>query len=68
MAAMGGGTTVQVIDQRSGGEPVSVEQSEGPNGERMLRVLIRDEQRRALADGGMDGVMEAAFGVRRRGR
>jgi len=69
MAAMGGGgTTVQIIDQRSGGQPASVEQSQGPNGERLLRVLIRDETNRALADGGMDKVMEGAFGVRRRGR
>lgn len=38
----GGGTVVQIIDQRKGGT-VSQERSRGPSGEEVVRVMIRDE-------------------------
>ncbi|HEV2502329.1 MAG TPA: hypothetical protein VGV39_04605 [Mesorhizobium sp.] len=41
-ANQNGGTVVQIIDQRSGGAPVSTEEGLGPNGERQVRVIIRD--------------------------
>ena len=64
---MGGGSpTVQIIDQRGAGAPaVEVEQTEGPDGERMIRAIIREEQKAGLANGDMDSVMGQRFGVGR---
>lgn len=47
----GGATTVQVFDQRSGGEPVQTERRRGPSGEDLIIMTIRD----ATASGRMDG-------------
>lgn len=41
-ANQNGGTVVQIIDQRRGGAPVTTEEGLGPNGERQVRVMIRD--------------------------
>jgi len=60
-AGLGGGDTiVQIIDQRGSGAPVRTEQSSGPNGERVLRVLIRDAMKKDLASGYFDKDMTLA--------
>lgn len=61
-SAGGGGVNVQVIDQRSSGSPVSVEQ----NGDD-VKILVRDEVRRTFSSGQMDGVMGQQFGLSRVG-
>lgn len=65
-AGSGGGVTVQVIDQRSAGAPVQVEEGSGPDGQRLLRVLIRDEGARAIREGAWDTPFRGAFGLNRR--
>lgn len=62
----GGNTTVQVIDQRSGGEKAEVQETRGADGMRRIRVMIRDEQKAAMSDGSMDSTMSRYYGVRRR--
>lgn len=65
-AGGGGGLTVQVIDQRSAGAPVQVEEGSGPDGQRLLRVLIRDEGARAIREGAWDTPFRGSFGLNRR--
>ena len=62
----GGGTSVQIIDQRSGGERAQVEETRGADGMRRIRVLIRDEIKGAMADGSMDSAMARNYGQKRR--
>lgn len=58
-----GGTVVQIVDQRAAGSPaIEQERSTGPNGEQMLRLLIRDEQAKNIANGRMDSPQRARFG------
>lgn len=64
----GGGNIVQIFDQRSGGEAVQTSESRGPNGERLLRVLIRDEVGQMAGDGAMDRILGSTYGTRRRPR
>jgi hypothetical protein len=61
-------TTVQIIDQRgANAAPAEVQEGRGPNGERQLRVLIRDTMKGLLSDGSMDATMRGNFNVARRG-
>lgn len=62
----GGNTVVQVIDQRSGGERAQVQETQGADGMRRIRVLIRDEVKAMHADGSMDSTMARNYGNRRR--
>lgn len=64
--AAGAGTIVNVIDQRSGGAAPQVSENQGPDGRRMISVLIRDEVRRGMADGSFDRAMTQNFGFGRR--
>lgn len=61
----GGAVSVQVYDMRTGGAPVETQSSEGPDGRRMIRVMIREEMDRALSSGSMDRAMGSNFGIRR---
>lgn len=63
----GGGTTVVVNDMRqaAGSEPVEVQESEGPDGQRMLQIMVRDEVRKQVRNGELDKEMRSAFGVQR---
>ena len=65
-AAGGGGTVVQVIDQRQSGPQVEVERSQGPNGE-VIRMIIRDEVDGMIRSGDMDAAANQAWGVTRKG-
>lgn len=63
----GGGTVVQIVDQRSGGEAPEVQTSMTPDGQEMIRVMIRDAVSSSISSGQMDRVMAANYGLRRRG-
>lgn len=66
-ASGGGGTVVQIIDQRQGGQQVETEESRGPDGRQFIRVLIRDEMKSAISEGAMDRLLSNAYGLKRRG-
>lgn len=65
VAAAGGGTTVQVIDQRGSGAAPQVSQGRGADGRMMIKVLIRDEVRNLVGDGSLDKAMGLSFGLKR---
>ena len=60
---MRGGGNVTIIDQRSNAP--AVETRRQPNGD--ITTIIRDSVKRSVADGGLDGVFGARFGVAPRG-
>lgn len=62
----GGNVMVQVIDQRGGGAPVEVSEASGPGGQRQIQVLVRDEVRRQIAQGGLDRALGNNYGLTRR--
>lgn len=62
----GGGVTINLIDQRRSGE-VDVQEREGPGGSRVLEIMIRDEMKKNLGNGSLDGAMGGAYGLRRTG-
>lgn len=62
-----GGPTVQIIDQRRSGSRPEVSERTGPDGRRVLSVLIRDEMERAVGSGALDRTLAATFGLRRQG-
>jgi hypothetical protein len=39
----GGGTRIQIVDQRQSGAAIRPETQRGPSGETIVRVLVRDE-------------------------
>lgn len=66
MPVGGGGVTVQVIDQRGSGAKAQVTETTGPDGQRMIQVLIRDELNKAFSDGSADQALAANYGIWRR--
>lgn len=57
----GGGTSVQIIDQRRGDAPaIQTERQRGPDGREMVRVIVAED----LARGKYDKVMGGRFGAR----
>ncbi len=63
---LGGDTLVQVIDQRRGDSaPVDVQESRGPNGERMVRMFIRDAVKDDMRGGQFDKDMATTYGAQR---
>lgn len=65
--ATGGGVTVNIIDQRGSGERPQVTESTGPDGRRMIQILIRDSVKTAFSEGSMDTLMGRMYGLRRAG-
>jgi len=65
--AFGSEVVVQVIDQRTNGAKPEVTSKRGPDGRRIVRVLIRDEVNRGIAQGTFDQALGSAFGINRRG-
>jgi len=65
--AFGSEVVVQVIDQRTNGAKPEVSSERGPDGRRIVRVLIRDEVNRGIAQGAFDQTMSSAYGINRRG-
>ena len=46
-------------------EQVSVDQGSGPDGQRIISILVRDEVKRAMRSGEMDNTMANNFGTAR---
>jgi hypothetical protein len=65
--AFGSDVVVQVVDQRSNGARPEVSSERGSDGKRVVRVLIRDEVNRGIAQGAFDQTMASTFGISRRG-
>lgn len=62
-----GGTTVQLIDQRrAGSPPVEAQQGRGRNGERVVKLIVRDEVQSMYNDRSLDRVMQDTYGLQRR--
>lgn len=65
--AAGGGVMVQIIDQRGSGARPQVSEGRGPDGRKLISVLIRDEVKGMFRDGSLDRDMAANYGPGRRG-
>lgn len=67
VVAEGGGSApiINIYNQTSG--EVETSERTGPNGERIMDVLIRSKMKEAIADGSMDRTFNQAYGVKRRG-
>lgn len=65
--AGGGGVTVNIVDQRGSGAKPEVSESTGPDGRKMISVVIRDEVRKLIGEGSFDKSMGQNFGIRRVG-
>lgn len=64
----GGGTVVNVIDQRSANAaPIETRRDRDPNGNERITVMVRDEVKKLFNSGYMDKTMRSNFGVGRSG-
>jgi tape measure domain-containing protein len=63
-----GATNIQIIDQRSSpnSSQISTEESSGADGQRLVRVLVRDEVRSGLTNGSFDKTLKGNMGLSRR--
>lgn len=63
-----GNVSIQIIDQRTGegSKPVEASESRGPDGQRMIQILVRDEVRRAIRSGDLDRDLQSSYGNQRR--
>lgn len=58
--ASGGGTSINVIDQRSGGAPpIETTTERGPNGREIVTMIVKEE----MARGAFNGPMRGRYGV-----
>ena len=64
----GGDVNVQILDQRRSGEQVEVEETQGGDGGRSIRVFIRDTVRDEIGSGRLDGPLTQRFNMDRRTR
>lgn len=62
---LGGGVSIQVIDQRGSGQPVDVQQQRRGDGTTLVRMTIRDETNRAMQAGVLDRSMRSSYGIAR---
>ena len=60
-------TPVVVNITNNSGAEISQTESSGPNGERMIDILITSKVKEAFASGAMDRTMSTAYGIRRKG-
>ena len=68
-SAAGGGAEprveINIIDQRQGtAPPIEASESRGPDGMRVVRIMVRDQVRSSIASGEVDGEMSRRFGLR----
>ena len=56
----GGGTVINVIDQRSSGQAVETSRKRGPDGREIVTTIVRD----AIGRGELDGAQKSRFGAR----
>lgn len=64
----GGGVTVQINDMTSGNHEYQTQETQGPGGDKQIRVLIRNVMREDIQSGEYDRQMESSFGMRRKAR
>lgn len=58
----GGGTNIQLIDQRGASAPeIERRETRGPDGSRVIQMLIRAEMKRTISTGGVDREMGQRF-------
>lgn len=62
-----GNVMVQVIDQRSKGDAIEVQQERGPTGEQLVRMVVRDEVPKMVGAGALDRHLASQFGLQRKG-
>lgn len=61
-----GGTVIVVNDHRGAdAPPVETQESQSPDGKRMISLMIRSEQKSAIKEGAMDGAMRDTYGIPR---
>jgi phage-related minor tail protein len=65
LGVTGSGVTVNIINQS--GNEVTQKESKGPDGGKILEVIISNKTKELFASGGMDKTMQQAFGLNRRG-
>jgi tape measure domain-containing protein len=65
VSGAGSGVTVNVIN--NSGAEISQSESKGPNGEKVLDIIIANKTKELFANGGMDKTMKQIYGVSRRG-
>lgn len=58
---------INIIDQRSGGEPVQTKERRDPNNQMIIDVVVRDAMHRNVQNGSMDKVFNANYGLNRTG-
>ena len=64
----GSNVSIQVIDQRGANSaPVETQESTGPNGDKIIRMIIRDTVKQGFANGEYDSSMRSIYGIRRAG-
>ncbi len=63
----GGNVSIQINDMRtnSDAEPIETEEKQGANGERAIQIMVRDEVRRQIGAGELDGPMRTNYGTTR---
>lgn len=65
-SSAGNGVDIQVIDQRgSNAAPIQTSQQQGPDGRKMIKMLVRDTVRQGFANGSYDSSMQTTYGIRR---
>lgn len=63
-SSIGGGTVVNILDQRSGNSPpIETNEAPGPDGMRQVTVIVRDTVRRQIAKGEFDLQMGGRYGA-----
>ncbi|MEX2444508.1 MAG: tape measure protein [Alkalispirochaeta sp.] len=63
----GGNVNVQVINQAPGVRVEPQQERTGPNGERQIKMMVKQISKEAFARGEMDDVMGTRYGVQNRG-
>lgn len=64
----GSNVNIQVIDQRGANSaPVETQESTGPNGDKIIKMIIRDTVKQGFANGEYDSSMRSIYGIRRAG-
>jgi phage-related minor tail protein len=58
----GGGVSIQIIDQTTGGNAISATTEQGANGQ-SVRIVLRDAVKGMLASGELDSSMRSRYGV-----
>ena len=58
---------VNIIDQRSQGGEIVREESVGSDGQRQLKIFIRDAINESIRSGSLDGTMSSVYGLSRQG-